>query len=176
LLKLNNSITSTLDGMDSFVSSSEPTPAQMISEQQVQAGCFKTGVRYCLETWPNNFILQVGFCHRSWLDHSKPTVLYQGSAQKACISCKLHQARLVSTLFTRNNFNATLSFHGPAQWQLGTAERLTPDTMYRCCCNSSGILAAAGGSAIFCLLPRLLTAHPNCPAAAHVPACHCILH
>jgi hypothetical protein len=32
----------------------------MISEADVQAGLFKSGVRYCLETWPSSFILRVG--------------------------------------------------------------------------------------------------------------------
>lgn len=63
LLQPNTSVTSMLDGMDSAnyrsIMSSQPTPARMISEAEVQAGCFKTGVRYCLETWPNSCILRV---------------------------------------------------------------------------------------------------------------------
>lgn len=63
VLQQHNSVTSTLDGMDganySSFTSSEAVPARMISEAEVQAGCFKTGVRYCLETWPNSFILRV---------------------------------------------------------------------------------------------------------------------
>lgn len=60
-LQQNHSITSTLDGMDSAVcSTSQPTAAQMITQAEVQAGCFKPGVRYRLETWPSNFILRVG--------------------------------------------------------------------------------------------------------------------
>lgn len=63
LLQPNTSVTSMLDGMDSAnyrsIMSSQPTPARMISEAEVQAGCFKTGTRYCLETWPNSCILRV---------------------------------------------------------------------------------------------------------------------
>lgn len=65
LLQPRGSVTSTLDGMDSgschgsSSGSNEPVPAQMIAEADVQAGLFKTGVRYCLETWPNSRIMRV---------------------------------------------------------------------------------------------------------------------
>lgn len=61
-LEPKTSVTSMLDGMDSAnyrsIMSNQPTPALMISEADVQAGCFKTGVRYCLETWPKSYILR----------------------------------------------------------------------------------------------------------------------
>lgn len=114
LLKLNNSITSTLDGMDSFASSREPTPAQIISEQQVQAGCFKTGVRYCLETWPNNFILQVGFYHRSWLDPSKLTAhVSPGSGQ---CSEGMHQLQVAPGTTGQHAVHAQLHRHTELPW------------------------------------------------------------
>lgn len=76
LLQQKSSITSTLDGMDSgncsphgtglsnlstssSSSNDRPTPARMIAQADVQAGCYKTGVRYCLETWPKNPVLKV---------------------------------------------------------------------------------------------------------------------
>lgn len=62
-LQQHTSVTSTLDGMDSgnyrSIMNNEPVAACMISQAEVQAGCFKTGVRYCLETWPKSFVLQV---------------------------------------------------------------------------------------------------------------------
>jgi hypothetical protein len=65
-LQPKTSVTSMLDGMDSAnyrsIMSNQPTPALMISEADVQAGCFKTGVRYCLETWPKSAILRVRAC------------------------------------------------------------------------------------------------------------------
>jgi len=69
LLQQRNSVASTLDGAESSSSSTSssrnPVPAQIISQADVQAGCFKTGVRYCLETPPNSLILQVGVCSSS---------------------------------------------------------------------------------------------------------------
>jgi hypothetical protein len=63
VLQQHNSITSTLDGMESAnyrsLTSCKAVPACKISEADVQAGCFITGVRYCLETRPS-FILRVG--------------------------------------------------------------------------------------------------------------------
>lgn len=67
LLQQRNSVASTLDGAESSSSSStssnsDPVPAKIVSQADVQAGCFKTGVRYSLETRPNSLILQVGVC------------------------------------------------------------------------------------------------------------------
>jgi hypothetical protein len=81
LLQQNSSITSTLDGMDSSVcSTSEPTLPRMITEAEVQAGCFKPGVRYCLETWPRNFILLVSLL--AWY-----ATCCGIAAASACLTC-----------------------------------------------------------------------------------------
>lgn len=61
LLQQRNSVTSVLDGAESTSSSpggSECVAAKVISQADVQAGRFKTGVRYCLETRPNSLVLQ----------------------------------------------------------------------------------------------------------------------
>lgn len=37
----------------------QPIEAERISEADLQNGNYRTGVRYCMETWPDNVILRV---------------------------------------------------------------------------------------------------------------------
>lgn len=52
--------TSTASSCDAY-SSKQPSVAR-ISWEEMQKGHYKTGVRYCMETWPENVILQVSSC------------------------------------------------------------------------------------------------------------------
>jgi hypothetical protein len=44
----------------------EAVPATRISQADVQAGNFKTGVRYCIETWPQSKLLLVRSSTTDW--------------------------------------------------------------------------------------------------------------
>lgn len=81
------SIASTLDGHDSGSSSlGQAVPATRIAAADVAAGCYKTGVRYCLETWPNSSILRVRVLRRlaSYVSCTMPLHTSCMPAHKGC--------------------------------------------------------------------------------------------
>lgn len=96
------SIASTLDGHDSYRAIGEAVPATRIAAADIAAGCYKSGVRYCLETWPQSRVLQV--CVRvCWgakgvARHLETSRSIQGccDARGLLATCILHHAVLTA--------------------------------------------------------------------------------